>query len=436
MMLLMLRVMLVMLLPGAVLAQDFRPSEPPPPDFSARQYIDQRGCVFLREDDTGGWKARVSRDGAPICGYPPTFSARGLDGKPRLRALDPDAGRSPAELLEEALAEKVLTNLRPGELASDPTPMEKLPDMGPEPDISSAPSEALRAALAAAPDMRRSMGSALQPNKRLCELLGYDGTTGGSGRTDPSQGYCDSLPSADLSRLTFVRPVNSARTDTAAAGDAVAADAAQPDPAAAGAHPETAPATAPETTPAAAAKPEAQKSAPAQAAPAAAASDKKPVPKPATKPTTPLRPVLPKPQAEQKAPAASAGAKAPAPQAGTAGQQTAAPAQTQPAATPAQTQPATRPAQAQPAAATSPAPAGMIPAGARYVQVGTYANAANADRTAQTLVAMGYAVYRGKDKVGARDVQFIMAGPFNDRQSMVKALDGIRRAGFKDAYPR
>ncbi|HRM74569.1 MAG TPA: SPOR domain-containing protein, partial [Paracoccus sp. (in: a-proteobacteria)] len=63
-----LRILLVLLLPGLALAQDFRPAEPPPPDFSARQYIDSKGCVFLRDDDSGGWTARVSRDGAPICG--------------------------------------------------------------------------------------------------------------------------------------------------------------------------------------------------------------------------------------------------------------------------------------------------------------------------------------------------------------------------------
>ncbi|MBP6677902.1 MAG: SPOR domain-containing protein, partial [Paracoccus sp.] len=62
--------------------------------------------------------------------------------------------------------------------------------------------------------------------------------------------------------------------------------------------------------------------------------------------------------------------------------------------------------------------------------------AANADRAAQVVARMGYAVLRGTDRIGRRDVQFIMAGPFNDRQSIVKALDGIRRAGFKDAYPR
>ena len=434
-MLLMLRVMLVMLVPGVALALDYRPAEMAPADFSARQYIDSKGCVFLRDDEVNGWKARVSRDGSPICGYPPTLSARGLDGKPRLSVLDPDAGRSPAEMLEEALAETVLTNLRPGELASDPTPMEKLPDMGPEPDISSAPSDALKAALAAAPDMRRSMGEALQPNKRLCELLGYDGTTGpAEAGADPSQGYCDSLPASDLSRLTFIRPVASVQSSEPAAEMPVAAATVMPGATVAETHSTTVPVAEPPTAPKAAEvaampKPKPPKPAdkpadkPARDAapkPADASLKDKPKPQPVPKMPDAKRPVSAKTAA--KAPAAKApAATAPAAKDTVAAQVPAAPVAV-----------VTKP---KPEAAP-PTGAGMIPAGARYVQVGTYADAANADRAAQAIAAMGYPVLRGKDKVGARAVQFIMAGPFNDRQSIVKAMDGIRRAGFKDAYPR
>ncbi|MFO1140419.1 MAG: SPOR domain-containing protein [Paracoccus sp. (in: a-proteobacteria)] len=381
-MLLMLRVMLVLMLPGAALAQDFRPAETPPADFSSRQYIDSRGCVFLRDDDTGGWKARLSRDGAAICGYPPTLSARGLDGKPRLRALDPNAGRPRAELLEEALTQTVLTNLRPGELTSDPNPMEKLPDMGPEPS-SPAPKLALQAALVAAPGVRRSMGAALQPNKRLCELLGYDGRPNPNGvGADPSQGYCDSLPASDLSRLSFVRPVASIQEGDAPA--ATSSPAAPPAPAAS------------------------SKSAVANAQPEAKPAKAEP----AKQPALPVAKM-----ADDAAKAKSAPASKPA----------------APAAGKAPAVAKAAPSASAPALSAGP---GLIPAGARYVQVGTYADAANADRVAQAVSRMGYTVLRGKDMVGGREVQFIMAGAFNDRQTIVKALDQIRRAGFKDAYPR
>lgn len=391
-MLLKLWIFLLALVPGMAAAFDIRPAEPPPDDFASRQYIDSRGCVFLR-DNAGAWLPRVARDGAPICGYPPTFSARGIDGRPRLRALDPDAGRSRAELLEQALSETVLTNLRPGELAGDSNPMEKLPDMGPEP-ANAAPSLALKAALAAAPAVRHSMGEALQPNRRLCQLLGYDDISGAQGRArDPSQGYCSSLRESDLSRLTFVRSVAEVRKENAPPAESAEAGKAAPKaalPAAKGGK------AAPKT----ADKP-----------------DSKAVPAPAPAKTAAQKPGSDKASA-QKAATGKPGAGnlklkkiVPVP-------------------------PKSAPVKEAAKQAVKPAPPGIIPAGARYIQFGTYADADNADRAAQVVAQMGYPVMRGKDRVKGKDVQFVLAGPFGDRETIVRALDAIRRAGFKDAYPR
>lgn len=389
-MLWMLRVMLV-LLPGLALAQDLRPAEAPPADFFARQYIDSKGCVFLRTED-GVWQARVARDGAPICGYPPTLSARGLDGKPRLRALDPDAGRSRAELLERALSQTILTEVRPGELVSDPQPMEKLPDMGPEP-APSGPAIALQAAVTAAPALRQEMGAGLKPNLRLCELLGYDGKPGEAGLgNDPSQGYCGSLPPSDLSRLSFARPIGSSTRDQQPAA-----------PAQSDAPIEKAAAVA---TPAQTAK--------------AAGSDAA-----ARAATLPARPVARTPVRTAAKPPTDAPGKVAVPaRAGQTPHATEKPAAKKPQV-----------AAARPAAPGLPA-GGMIPPGARYVQLGTFADPGNADRAAQRVAGLGYPVLRGKDQVNGRAVQFIMAGPFADRESIVRGLDAIRRAGFRDAFPR
>ena len=359
--------LMLALLPGLALAQDRRPAEEPPADFPSRQYIDSRGCVFLR-DDPGGWVARRARDGTPVCGYPPTLSARGLDGRPKLRALDPNAGRSRAELLEEALSRQVITSLRPGELASDPRPPERLPDLGPEPD-SSVPADTLRAALAAAPALRQGMGGALRPNRRLCELLGYDDESGAAGLgRDPSHGYCASLPESDLSRLSFARPIGSA-----------AAGAENPSPAFPAAQASAAPAAARRHDPA------------AKPAPPPAASEKRPAP-------------AARPAAGQGAGQAAAKSE--------------------------------RPARAgKPSGAPSNA-VGMIPAGARYVQVGTFADPQNAERAAGRIARMGYPLLRGQDRVGGREVQVLIAGPFADREGIVRALDGIRKAGYGDAFPR
>lgn len=403
-------VILLLLGPGLATASDLRPVEDPPADFSSRQYIDSDGCVFLR-DEAGGWTPRLSRDGSPICGYPPTLSARGLDGKPRLRALDPNAGRSRAELLEQALSETVLTNLRPGELANDPTPMEKLPDMGPEPS-SSAPMDALKAALAAAPAVRNNMSEALQPNRRLCQLLGYDDNSGASVLGgDPSQGYCSSLPASDLSRLSFVRPLGAIR-------QADAKPAIAPEASASSAAVDKAP--TPTGTKAEAKKPD---------QPAPPAPTKTTAPKPQIAKPQPSVPTLAtaKPNAKTGADQTAA-AKSPA-------KVPVQPAKPDAAVTKSVALPKapTAPSGAKTAAPVSP---GLIPPGARYVQFGTYADPVNADRAAQVVARMGYPVLRGQDKIGGRDVQFILAGPFPEREAIVRALDAIRRAGFRDAYPR
>ena len=63
-------------LPVAASAQQ-GPAEPPPPGFSAAQYVDSRGCAFSRVEINGQqrWVPRLGPDRAPLCGLAPSAAA-------------------------------------------------------------------------------------------------------------------------------------------------------------------------------------------------------------------------------------------------------------------------------------------------------------------------------------------------------------------------
>ncbi|MFN3281351.1 MAG: SPOR domain-containing protein [Tabrizicola sp.] len=65
----------VIAMAAPALARDpIRPAEVPPPDYAGEQYVDSRGCMFVRAGRAAQvlWIPRVSRDGTPLCDNPPS----------------------------------------------------------------------------------------------------------------------------------------------------------------------------------------------------------------------------------------------------------------------------------------------------------------------------------------------------------------------------
>lgn len=74
--------------------------------------------------------------------------------------------------------------------------------------------------------------------------------------------------------------------------------------------------------------------------------------------------------------------------------------------------------------------------GKSYVQVGTFGVPSNADDAASRLRSVGLPVARAKTKNGGREFQIVMAGPFKSSADAQAALKSARRAGFADAFMR
>lgn len=74
--------------------------------------------------------------------------------------------------------------------------------------------------------------------------------------------------------------------------------------------------------------------------------------------------------------------------------------------------------------------------GGAMVQIGTFGVPANAAGAASRLSALGLPVAKGKITKGGKTLQIVYAGPFSSGAEAQAALSAARRAGFRDAFLR
>jgi hypothetical protein len=77
------------------LAQIGGPANLPPAGFSGQQFVDNRGCLFLKAGFGGAvnWVPRVDRLHHPLCNFPPTFGAAVATAAPQPPAPAPVAAK-------------------------------------------------------------------------------------------------------------------------------------------------------------------------------------------------------------------------------------------------------------------------------------------------------------------------------------------------------
>lgn len=101
--------MLVFAVPALASTDLAEPAETPPFDFAGRQFVDSRGCAYIRAEVDGAvsWIPRLASDRTVLCGFQPTFSSEVAASTGSLPVVRPDTPPAEVETAPVVLAAAV-----------------------------------------------------------------------------------------------------------------------------------------------------------------------------------------------------------------------------------------------------------------------------------------------------------------------------------------